>query len=103
MIYPELDPWRDPTTGTTTTWMERFKAKQRADSAAYVARRKAEQAAELATTADTPKLQSTSIPTTSHKDLDHDRLWLETGPNGWEQIIRIRPNRARHTPHETML
>src|SRR5579864_2850618 len=26
----DLDPYRDPTTGVTTTWMERFRQRQRA-------------------------------------------------------------------------
>jgi hypothetical protein len=34
-LRPDLDPWRDPTTGVTTTWMERFKQKQRTDREAY--------------------------------------------------------------------
>ena len=30
-LRPDLDPYRDSNTGTTTSWMERFKRTQRAD------------------------------------------------------------------------
>lgn len=36
-LRPDLDPYRDPNTGTTTSWMERFKRTQRADREAYLA------------------------------------------------------------------
>jgi hypothetical protein len=36
-LRPDLDPYRDPNTGRTTSWMERFKRTQRADREADLA------------------------------------------------------------------
>ncbi len=43
LMYPELDPYRDAATGKTTTWMERWKKKQRAEREAYLASNKSRQ------------------------------------------------------------
>ena len=40
-LRPDLDPHRDPTTGVTTTWMERFRQRQRTDRDAHASKKSA--------------------------------------------------------------
>ena len=39
-LRPDLDPWRDSATGVTSTWMERFRQRQRAEREAYIQSKK---------------------------------------------------------------
>ena len=54
LSFPKLDPYRNPETGVTSTWLERMKAKAKSDMDAHLAQRAIERATEIAALRNAP-------------------------------------------------